>query len=244
MRLLVTRAAADAARTAERLAALGHEAVVAPVIALVPTGAPPPAGSFDAVLLTSAHAAPALAHLDRKDLPVFAVGSRTAAAAREAGLRDVREAAGDAAALAAVLVRRALPPGARLLHAAGRDRKAEPEASLEGAGYGVAVWEVYAAESLPALPPRIRDELRTGGLDGALHYSRRSAEILLALARAEGLLDALLPLTHLCLSEDVAAPLRAAFAARIRVGERPEERFLLAAIDPVRGGSPDPAPSF
>ncbi len=243
MRLLVTRAAADAARTAERLAALGHEAVVAPVIALVPTGAPPPAGSFDAVLLTSAHAAPALAHLDRKDLPVFAVGSRTAAAAREAGLRDVREASGDAAALA-VLVRRALPPGARLLHAAGRDRKAEPEASLAGAGYGVAVWEVYAAESLPALPPRIRDELRAGGLDGALHYSRRSAEILLALARAEGLLDALLPLTHLCLSEDVAAPLRAASAARVRVGERPEERFLLAAIDPVRGGSPDPAPSF
>jgi len=36
---------------------------------------------------------------------------------------------------------------------------------------------------LPTLPPRIRDELRAGGLDGALHYSRRSAEILLALAR-------------------------------------------------------------
>jgi uroporphyrinogen-III synthase len=238
LRLLITRAAEDAARTAERLKALGHEAVVAPVIAVVPTGAPPPAGPFDALLLTSAHAAPALVGRDWGTRPVFAVGPRSAAAAREAGFLDVREASGDAAALAA-LVRQALPPPARLLHAAGRDRK--PEASLARAGYAVTAWEVYAAEALPALPPMLRDALQSGGLDGALHYSRRSAEILLTLADGAGMLDALLSLTHLCLSEDVAAPLRAASAARVRVAERPEERILLAAIDPVRGGSPDPA---
>jgi uroporphyrinogen-III synthase len=233
LRILVTRAEEDARGTAERLARLGHQAVIASVIAIAPTNEPPPQTAPDALLLTSVHGVPVLSGLD-PGVPVFAVGTRTAQAARLAGMRDVREAAGDAGSLAA-LVRATLPSGADLLHVAGRDRKPEPGASLAAAGYGVSVWEAYAAEAALTLPEAARSALSAGVLDIALHYSRRSAGLLLALAEEAGLREPLLALHHLCLSEDVAAPLREAGAPRIRVATRPEERFLFAAIDPNRG---------
>ncbi|MET0527101.1 MAG: uroporphyrinogen-III synthase, partial [Microvirga sp.] len=45
MRVLVTRSPDDAERTAARLAALGHEALIAPVTRIVPTGDAAPAES-------------------------------------------------------------------------------------------------------------------------------------------------------------------------------------------------------
>ena len=56
MRLLVTRPADQAEQTAQKLRALGHLPIVAPVLEIAPTGAPLPQGGFDLVLATSAQA--------------------------------------------------------------------------------------------------------------------------------------------------------------------------------------------
>lgn len=234
MRLLVTRAAQDAARTAARLRERGHEAVVAPVLAIRSTDAAPPTEPWDAAILTSAHGAPALTRLALAGRPVFAVGARTAAAAAAAGADPVYAADGDAASLAA-LVGRTMPPGRRLLHVAGRQRKAEPGASLAQAGFRVLAWEAYEAAAVARLPEAARAALDAGRLDGVLHFSRRSAAILLDRAQAEGRLDGLLALPHLCLSGDVAAPLRERGAPCVLVSVQPEERLLLDAIDTVPG---------
>ena len=230
MRVLVTRAAPDGERTATALAERGHEAVLAPVTEVRATGAPLPSGRFDAILATSHHAVAVGAEgLDRL-LPVFAVGRRTAAAARAAGFRDVRVGAGDAAGLADLL-RLTLPRRARLLYGAGRDRKPALEAALGAAGHDVAVAEVYAAEALDAWPAAVRDALRGGAVDAALHYSRRSAGLALALSAAGGLDAAFLSLRHLCLSDDCAAPLSERRASAVRIAERPDEEALLALLD-------------
>ena len=126
-------------------------------------------------MLTSAHAIPFCGGL-AKDIPVFAVGARTAAAARAAGFSAVRDGGGDAARLPSA-IRQTLPDDAPLLHAAGRDRKAEPGRSLAESGRAVAVWECYAAESVPALPEEAVSALRARPVDAVLHYSRRSAAI-------------------------------------------------------------------
>ncbi len=90
---------------------------------------PLPSGPFDALLATSRHAFTQGPDLQRwgKRLPVFAVGRRTAEAARAAGFDDVRIGAGDGEGLA-TLVRLTLPRPARLLYLAGRDRKPTLEA--------------------------------------------------------------------------------------------------------------------
>src|SRR3954470_12261904 len=87
MRLLVTRPEPDATRTAETLRARGHAVLVAPLLSMQSIDAQF-AGSYDGALMTSANAARALAahpHAgELTPLTCFAVGSRTAEAARAA----------------------------------------------------------------------------------------------------------------------------------------------------------------
>lgn len=232
MRVWVARPEPGATRTGAALAALGHAPLVAPVLAVRPTGERPPGGPFDALLLTSANAVPALR--DIPSLPVFAVGPRTAALAREAGLGPVHAGPGDAAGLAS-LVSQILPPGARLLHAAGAERKPEPAATLAAAGFRVATCVAYAAEALPALPEPVGRALAGENLDAVLHYSRRSAAIVLALSEGAGHGGAFRRLRHYCLSADVAAPLEAAGVPVHFVAAHPREADLLDALAPRLG---------
>ena len=227
MRVLVTRAEPDAERTAAALAKLGHEAVPAPVTVIRRTGAALPGGRYDALAATSHHAFAGDDGVERW-LPVFAVGSRTGAAARAAGFKDVRVGAGDAAGLADLL-RLTLPRPARLLYLAGCDRKPVLEEALAAAGYGIETVEVYAAEPAEAWPGAAIAALSSGDVDAALHYSRRSVDLALALAARQGLEKSVLRLRHLCLSADAAEPLLGRGAA-VRIAERPDEEALLALL--------------
>lgn len=241
MRVLITRPHPGAQRSAARLAALGHEPLVAPLLRIETTGEPPPDGRFDALVLTSANAAAALRRWEHlAALPTFAVGERTAALARETGQRDVMAAEADGAALGA-LVRRSVAAPATLLHAAGRERKPEPERSLAIAGYRLVPWIVYAAEAATRLPDPLAAALAAGRLEAALHYSRRTVEVALALAQAAGLLQPFLALAHYCLSEDVAQPLAVECATRLRIAERPDEGSLLRIL-PIPLSSRDGSP--
>ncbi|MBV9075872.1 MAG: uroporphyrinogen-III synthase [Methylobacteriaceae bacterium] len=230
MLVLVTRPRDEAHRTARRLAEAGDEAIVAPVLEVRALATERPAGSFAAVLVTSAQAVPALP--GAADAPVYAVGARTAAALAAHGLA-ARVADGDARALAR-LVAAELSPGSRLLHPCGRDRKPEPARSLARVGYSVVPWEVYAAEAAARLDAGAAEALRAGAVGAALHFSRRSAETLVALARREGLGEALADLGHACLSADVAAGLAGLAGARIAVAARPDEDALFAALTGFR----------
>ncbi|GJE73587.1 uroporphyrinogen-III synthase [Methylorubrum suomiense] len=231
MRIWVSRPEPGAARTARRLEGLGHAALVVPVLRIVPTGTSLPPGRFDGLILTSGNAVAATDAAPR-DLPVLAVGARTAERARRAGFRRVHSAEGDAGDLAA-LVADTLAPGSTLLHAAGEDRKPEPAASLAAAGFSVTVWNAYAARAEEALPDavaralRAEDETRPAA---ALHYSRRSAQVAAGLCREAGLAGAFRALAHYCLSPDVEAGLAEFGLAAHFVATRPSEDALLAGL--------------
>ena len=120
--------------------------------------------------------------------------------------------------------------GRALLHVAGRDRKPEPEASLTAAGVAVETFVAYEAVAAEQFPEAVAEALRAGALDAALHYSVRTVETALALARAIGVEDAFLRLSHVCISEEVAAPLRARGAARLTIAAEPDETSLFAAL--------------
>lgn len=159
MRLLITRPQPGADATAAAVNALGHQPVVQPLLATEAVAWAIPDALPDAVLLTSAasvrHAGDAAAAL--LHLPAHAVGGATAAAARAAGWRDVREGPGTVQALLDGLA------PSRLLHLAGADRTdAQPPA-----GVVVDVATVYRAvlQPLAALP----------AVDGVLLYSARTA---------------------------------------------------------------------
>ncbi|MCJ2014321.1 uroporphyrinogen-III synthase [Methylobacterium sp. J-076] len=228
MRVWVARPEPGASRTGAALAGLGHAALVAPVLAVRPVGEPPPAGPFEGIVLTSANAVPALG-ADFRGVPVFAVGARTAERAAAAGLGPVTEGPGDGAGLAA-LVRGRLKPGARLLHAAGAERKPEPAAALEAAGFRLVTHVAYRAEPVPRLPDPVGAALAAEGLEAALHYSHRSAEAAASLCEAAGLGGAFRALDHYCLSADVARALEVAGVPVHFVAAYPRESALLDGL--------------
>ena len=229
MRIWIARPEPGATRTARQVSDLGHDPLVAPVLAMVPTGDALPAGAFDGLVITSANALAALTRLGGSAIPAFCVGSRTAEAARAAGLTRIFDAQGDAAALAR-LVQESLPAGSRLLHLAGAERKAEPAASLAEAGYSVTAHVAYEMRAISRLPAPVAHDLGDRVLHAVLHYSRRSAETALELAISAGFGGAFRSLTHYCLSADVAAPLLAGGSRLHVVAARPSEESLLARL--------------
>ncbi|WP_036281273.1 uroporphyrinogen-III synthase [Methylocystis sp. ATCC 49242] len=230
-RVLVLRAREDAARTSEKLRALGFESVLSPVLEIVATGAAIPSGEFDAVLASSAKGVECAGNISALlRLPFHAVGAKTAKAAETRGWRpDI--VAGNAEAILPLLLARYAQP-AHFLYLAGRDRQAALEAGLRAAGHRVTAVDVYAARAATALGEDARRALAAGDIDIALHYSRRSVEIFLALAEAVGLTPRLGGVTHLALSDDVATPLRA-IALEPRVAQKPNEERLLALLRQV-----------
>jgi uroporphyrinogen-III synthase len=233
MRLLITRPQPDAQRTAAVLRQMGHAPVIAPVLRIETVAAEFGPGPFAAVVMTSANAARAVAEHPRLGeltaLPVFAVGARTAEAARQAGFAAVAAADGGVAELVRLISSRLRGDRPRLLYLAGEDRAGDIAGAL--APHGVAVETVvnYRAAVAPAFAQDLRAALGAGPLDGVLHYSRRSAQAFLAAAEAAGFLTAVLKIQHYCLSEEVAAPLRAA-GATVWVAVRPEESALVELL--------------
>jgi uroporphyrinogen-III synthase len=234
MRLLVTRSEPDADRTAMALRACGHTVVVAPLLRIEPVeDAEIGAGPFAAILVTSANAAPAIARHRRfaalRWLSVFAVGGRSAEAMRAVGFADVASADGDVSDLASLVTRR-VKSGASLLYLAGADRVGDLAGSLSELGFIVRTVLIYRAIAAAVLPSAAVDALASG-IDGVLHFSRRSAEAYARTARAaETGDDALRKPTHFCISANTAEALAQAGAADIRIAAEPTESALMALI--------------
>jgi uroporphyrinogen-III synthase len=230
MRVVVTRPQSDSERTAASLEALGHEVLVAPLMRIEPVAADL-AGAWGAIAITSANAPHAIVEntngIALKKLPLFAVGRRSAEAAREAGFGTVTSVNGDVADLVRLIAARCAGGKAPLLYLAGEDRAIDLVAELSARGIGAEMRIVYRAVAVP-FPPVLAAALEAGDVDAVLHFSRRSAENFVDGARMAGVADTALDVRHLCLSAQVAEPL--AGASRIAIAARPEEAALIELL--------------
>ena len=230
MRLAVTRPRPDGERTAAALRARGHDVLLAPLLQLEPVAADL-SGDWAGVVVTSANA---LRATDGKlgallSLPLYAVGAHSAEAGRDTGFATVHTAEGDARALTRLVASEAGKLRGPLVHLAAEQRAADLGAELRSHGVTVTTRVVYRMLALP-LPLELSDALRAGGLDAVLHYSKRSAETFLAGASMTGLNAQALGIRHLCLSEQVAAPLAAAGAENVAVAGMPDESAMISLI--------------
>jgi uroporphyrinogen-III synthase len=232
MHVLVTRPEPAADRTAEALLARGHDVWKLPLMRIEPVPADL-SGAWSAVVVTSANAPAAIAENPARaalaKLPLFAVGERSAEAARAAGFGDVVSAGGDARDLVRLLRARKADVSAPLLYLAGEDRAADLVGALAALGIAAAMRIVYRAVTR-AFPDELIAALESGDVQAVLHFSRRSAENYLAGARAAGIADEALAVRHYCLSAQVAAPLQAAGAKRVVIAPRPEEAALIELL--------------
>jgi len=235
MRVVVTRPQADGERTAASLRARGHEVLVAPLMRIEPASVDLH-GGWGGVIITSANAALAIADNPAREtlrkLPVFAVGRRSAEAARQAGFADVAAAAGgDVRDLVRLIAERRADAAAPLLYLAGEDRAADLVAELIVHGIAAEMVVAYRAVAVP-FPPELTAALKAGNIDAVLHFSKRSAEAYLAGAAQAGVRRQALAVRHVCLSAQVAAPLEHASASHISVAPLPDEAALIGSLEP------------
>jgi uroporphyrinogen-III synthase len=178
--ILIVRPEPGAGETAARAAALGLEAVVAPIFTIRPLPWEPPHPNYaQAVMLTSANAprlaGPGLAAVTA--LPCYAVGERTAIEARNAGFDDVKVGGGDGEQLMALMARDGVTSA---FHLCGREHK-----ELHRRGLLLTRRIVYAADAVERLPAAAAAALAAGAL--ALLHSPRAANQFALLVNDAGL---------------------------------------------------------
>ena len=166
--LLILRPEPGASRTAAHARSLGLSAIAAPLFEIISVDwTPPDPALFDAVIVTSVHAArqagPAISLY--RTLPCYAVGDASAAAAAaQAGFSDVIVGPADGAALVAMMDEAGV---ANAFHPCGRDHI--PLAS----SFRIEKRIVYAGLAADRLPEGAAIALEGGAI--ALLHSPRAA---------------------------------------------------------------------
>ena len=249
MRVLVTRPEPGAARTAERLSRLGHDAALMPLFQATVTASLddlPPVPEISGLIATSARAFDMFEGVDVAaagiaNLPVNAVGPATAQAAREAGFANVLQGGGTARALSQELAAaEAQSPGdfkgnlagsqKVLVYLAGEPRTPVIEAALEAQKIDHVVVECYKMSEISYSTDIVISDILSPAPDVILLYSSRAARRFTALTSAENMDDFLRFSRFLCLSASISSELPAEWQARALVAERPEEDSLIRSL--------------
>jgi uroporphyrinogen-III synthase len=240
MAVLVTRPSPDDEATAANLRARGYEVLLAPMLRFEAVAFHDDMDArYGAVVVTSANAVRGIEpHLKGHrlfELPLFAVGEHTAAAARHAGFTHVISANSDAAGLRdcvlACVKAKELKKASTLLYLAGADLARDLASELGEHGFRVVTQTTYKMSPVTSLPREVCDAFAANRIEAVLHYSRRSARAFLDAARAGGVEISALAIPQCCISAAVAAVLRDAGATQVMVAASPDENALFTALD-------------
>jgi uroporphyrinogen-III synthase len=225
----VTRTAEGADKTAHAIEALGHKAIVAPVLAVetldVRLDQP-----FDAVIFTSRNGVKAFAaRSDRRDAPAWCVGDATADAARDAGFDAIVSAEGDVEALFELMKAKA-PRHIRYLYASAKTPSAPLTAWLWAEGFRVSQTPVY--DTIAVNPELSGNDLSR--ITHVLVHSARGGREIARYLTSHGKFAFTNP-WFICMSETAwqgfaAAAGALADEARRRVAEEPTEAAMLSLL--------------
>jgi len=240
MAVLVTRPYPDDGTTAASFRARGFDVLRAPMLRFEPVAFHEDINArYSAVIVTSANALrgiePHLKGHRMLELPLFAVGEHTAAAARRAGFTHVVSANGDAANLRdlvlASLKAKELKKASTLLYLAGAEFARDLASELEESGFRVVTQTTYKMIAVTSLPRETRDAFAANQVEAVLHYSQRSARAFLDAARAAGVEISALAIPQCCISAAVASVVRDAGATQVVVAATPDENALFEALE-------------
>jgi uroporphyrinogen-III synthase len=239
MAILVTRPHPDDEFTAASLRARGFEVLLAPMLRFEPVALDDEELRYGAVIVTSANALRGIEHQLKGNkllkLPLFAVGERTAAAARGAGFETVISANGDAASLRDLVLAsvksKTLKKTSPLLYLAGADLARDLTGELGERGFTVVTQTTYRMVPLSGLPRETCAAFAANGVEAVLHYSRRSARAFLEAVRAAGVEISALAIPQCCISAAVGSIVRDAGATQVMVAASPDENALFELLN-------------
>ena len=183
--VLTTRPQADAARDIAWLEKNNVAAISAPMLEIRPLDVSlPDADGFDAVVLTSRHAASILQGSALTERPCFCVGATTARQAEAAGFTDIITGSGDGAGLVEAIIETEMH---HLFWPSAVDTGFNIAAALAAHDRRVERLAVYKAAEVDTFPAKVRDALAKGEVAVVLAHSGRAGAHFTRMMAAEGL---------------------------------------------------------
>ena len=226
MKLIITRPQIDAAPLAAKLKALGHIAVIAPVLDIVPRlDVVIPHLPYQAICHTSANGMRCLAvDLDQR-IPVYTVGEQSAFVAHARGFSNVEAEGGDVDGLVRHVTSKLKPTDGPLLYLSGAETSGDLEGQLTKHGFAVTRVVTYNARA------RALDQYAAAiqSSDAVMLYSPRTAKLWFGEIERLNLVKSAESLRYLCLSPQVAKALPRNWHKS--VAKSPTEKSLLALLD-------------
>lgn len=231
MRVLVTRPQPGADRTAAQLTALGFEPVLLPLTQAVALPQDVPEFRPDRVVATSPQAFHHLSQTLREALanvPVVVTGEGTAAAARDAGLKQVDTSGGDVSGLLGILAAMDLSD-TRILYLAGKVRRPDLENFLQCKSVPLDICEVYDTLSVSYSTDKLMEISAGGKIACVLVTSVETVHVLATVSNA-AFAQTIENALFVCLSERIAEAARSRFANRILVTSAPDGNGLISCL--------------
>jgi uroporphyrinogen-III synthase len=203
MTVLITRPKEDAKKIAKALSKVGIETIIAPMLNIHPLTLQGELFAAGGYVFTSTKGVKYAPKSLDKLLPVYAVGKKTADAARAKGFWCVAEAGGNIESLTRLLKAVWKPSHGDLLHFSGRHVRGDLRGSLKEAGISLYCVPVYEAKASKTLPDDIQKALKSNKITHALFYSCRTITTFQGVVKKEKLEDACKAIKVLCLSKAI-----------------------------------------
>lgn len=235
--ILVTRAKGDEHELTEALQQLGHFVIHEPLteIFLNHTIRGPLEQMIleepDAVLITSKHAAQALALLsDIRDLCILAVGAATAETAMSLGFTRVYETGGTVEHLINYIAD-GYDEDSRFLYISGEHIRSDLPLVLSSFGMACERIIAYQAIAAESLSDTLVAQLQRGQVDAVTFFSPRNAEIFMELLERAESSPASAVLDAFVLSEEIASTLAGTAWRNVYVADKPTLASLVDKVD-------------
>jgi len=239
MHFLITRPEPDASRLASELTKSGHQCTISPLLTLnyLDPGITT-LTSAQGLIITSQNALRALhAILNTTELqnlarlPVFIVGTQTAAVARELGFKNIQHIAKNAHHLSQHIQENDLKDGGILNYITGTHVAFDMVASMTRIGIKIERTIVYNTELVPDFSPSGKAGLKSGAINAVMLLSPRTAGHYAKLIQKHDLEDQIPSIIHYCLSQNIATELKQLTGCPIQVASTPTMTAMRTLIE-------------
>ena len=229
MTILITRSEVESSRAIIELGAMGYAVLAVPLVEIIERETT--SLNFEkvaAIIVTSRNGVRALSRaVSCRDLPLFAVGTGTAAEAAIAGHSNITIGPGDVRGLTDALTQRLRPSDGPLIYASGLHVASDLSGDLLALGYDIKRVVLYEAREEKKLPKAINKELRKHHIASVVFFSSRIASIFVTLVERAGLSGSLADVEAVCMSEKVAATISPQDWKRVLIAENKTQESLL-----------------
>jgi uroporphyrinogen-III synthase len=228
--ILVTRPMEEATPTADKLEAMGHRVIIAPMILIEPVSFEIPDDNRSLIITSKNGARLGLANIDNKERPIFAVGEQTAAEARKMGFSNITVGPGTARQLIPILLEAGISAKRKYTYLCGNVVSYNISDVLRAEGIDAEDTVTYQSRETRSFSAGVQEAMEEGEIDTALFYSPRAATTFEEAAAEYGRSDWLGKMGALCLSTRVVQNLIGPWRS-VRYAIIPTEKALFSLLD-------------